>query len=51
MNDVSLFVNHNISIVSVFDLEEVTDKRIGRHTADKVGSGLKGGGRGREVYK
>ena len=40
VNDVSMFVDHDVPIVSVFDLEEVADYRIGCHATDKVGSSL-----------
>ena len=41
MDDVSMFVHHDVAIVSVFDLEEITDQRIGCHTTNKVSSSLR----------
>ena len=40
VNDVSMFVHHDVAIVSVFDLQQVTDQRVGSHALDKVGPGL-----------
>jgi len=42
VNDVSMFVHHDVAIVSVFDLQQVTDQRVGSHALDKVGPGLWG---------
>ena len=39
VNDVSMFVHHDVAIVSVFDLQQVTDQRVGSHALDKVGPG------------
>lgn len=36
MNDVSLFVQHDVAIVPVFNLEQEQEKTIGSHTADEV---------------
>jgi hypothetical protein len=35
-----MFVDHDVAIMSVFDLEEVAHQRIGCHAPDKVGSSL-----------
>ena len=40
VNDVSMFVDHDIPIMSVFDLEEVAHQRIGCHAPYKVGTSL-----------
>ena len=40
VNDVAMFVHHDVAIVSVFDLQQVTDQRVGSHALDKVGPGL-----------
>ena len=36
-----MFVHHDVAIMSVFDLQQVTDQRIGSHALDKVGPGLR----------
>ena len=36
MNDVSLFVNHDVAVVSILDLEQVADHRVGRHRLDEI---------------
>ena len=40
MYDVPLFVDHDVAVVPVFDLEDVTDQRVGRHALNEVGLGL-----------
>ncbi len=34
-----LSINHNVAVVSILDLEEVPNQRVGCHGADKVSSG------------
>ena len=41
-----MFVHHDVAIVSVFDLQQVTDQRVGSHALDKVGPGLRAEGGG-----
>ena len=36
MNDVSFFVDHNVSVVSVLDLQQKTDDRVRSHRLDEV---------------
>ena len=36
MNDVPLLVNHDVAVVSVLDLEQEPDDRVGRHRLDEV---------------
>ena len=36
MNDVSLFVDHDVAVVSILDLEQVADHRVGRHRLDEI---------------
>ena len=31
MNDVTIFVNHNIAIMTIFDLQQETKDTVGRH--------------------
>lgn len=38
MNDVSNTIDHDISIVSVFDLQQITEHTISSHTSYKVAS-------------
>ena len=40
VDDVPMFVDHDVAIVSVLDLQEVAHQRIGRHASHKVGSCL-----------
>lgn len=40
MNDVSLFVQHDVAIVSVFDLEQKQEQTVGSHTADEIVASL-----------
>ena len=42
MDDVSVFVDHDVSVVSVFDLQQITHQVVGSHALDKVDSGLAG---------
>ena len=42
MNDVSMFVDHDVAVVSVFDLKKVAHQRIGSHTLYEVSTGLQG---------
>ena len=39
VDNVAFFVNHDISVVSVFDLEEESDDAVGRHRRDEVPAG------------
>ena len=41
MNDVSVLVDHNVAIVSILDLQNVADQRVGSHALDEVGTSLK----------
>lgn len=36
MDDVSLFVQHDVAIVPVFNLEQEQEQTIGSHTADEI---------------
>lgn len=36
MNDVSLFVQHDVAIVPVFNLEQEQKQTVGSHTADEI---------------
>lgn len=36
MNDVSLFVQHDVAIVPVFNLEQEQEQTVGSHTADEI---------------
>ena len=36
MDQMALLVNHDVSIVSVFDLQDVADNTVSRKTLDKV---------------
>lgn len=36
MNDVSLFVQHDVAIMPVFNLEQKKEKTIRSHTADEI---------------
>lgn len=36
MDDVSLFVQHDVAVVPVFDLEQEQEQAIGSHTADEI---------------
>lgn len=36
VNDVSLFVQHDVAIMPVFNLEQKQEKAICSHTADKI---------------
>lgn len=36
MNDVSLFVQHDVAIMPVFNLEQKQEKAICSHTADEI---------------
>lgn len=38
MNDVPVFVDHNVSVVSILDLQQIANHRIGSHRFDKVAS-------------
>lgn len=38
MNNVPLLVNHNVAIVTVFDLQEKAHDTVGGHTFDKLGT-------------
>lgn len=40
VDDVSMFVHHDVSIVSVFDLKEVAYKGIGCHASDEITTSL-----------
>ena len=40
MNDVPVFVDHDVAVVSVFDLKKVAHQRIGSHTLYEVSTGL-----------
>lgn len=40
MNDVSVTVNHDVAIVTVLDLEDVTRNRVRRHRLDEVEPGF-----------
>ncbi len=42
MNDVSVLVEHNVSVVSVLNLKKVADQAVGRHADDKISTCLKG---------
>ena len=42
MYDVSLFVDHDVAIVSVLDLKQVAHQRVGSHTLDEVSTSLWG---------
>ena len=42
MDDVSILVDHDVPIVSVFDLQQITHQGVGSHALDKVGSSLAG---------
>lgn len=36
MNDMSLFVQHDVAIVPVFNLQQEQEQTIGSHTADEI---------------
>ena len=36
VDNVALLVYHNVPIVSILELQEVTDKRVGGHADDEV---------------
>lgn len=40
MYDVSMFVHHDVSIVSVLDLKKVANEGVGCHAADEVTTSL-----------
>lgn len=40
MNDVSLFVQHDVAIVPVFNLEQEQEQTVGSHAADEIIAGL-----------
>ena len=44
MYDVPLLVDHDVAIVSVLDLKQVTHKRVSSHTLDEVTACLQGDG-------
>ena len=31
MNDVTIFVNHNVAVMTIFDLQQETEDTVGRH--------------------
>ena len=41
VNDVAMFVNHDVTIVPILDLQQVADKRVGSHTPDEVAASLR----------
>ena len=41
MYDVSILVDHDVAIMSVLDLEEIADQRVGCHALDEVGTSLR----------
>ena len=38
MNDVTIFVNHNIAIMTIFDLQQETKDTVGRHWSYEIAS-------------
>ena len=36
-----MFVNHDVTIVPILDLQQVADKRVGSHTPDEVAASLR----------
>lgn len=40
VNDMSVSIDHNVSVVSVFDLKQKPDDTIGGHTFDEIPSRL-----------
>ncbi len=40
MNDVSVLVEHDVSIVSVLNLEKIADQAVGGHADDKISTRL-----------
>lgn len=36
VNNMSLIVDHNVSIVSVLDLQQISDHRVGGHRFDEI---------------
>ena len=44
VNEVSLAVQHDVAVVSVFDLQQEEQQAVGRHAADEVVTRLRTGG-------
>lgn len=40
MNDVSLFVQHDVAVMPVFNLEQKQEKTVRSHTADEIVTSL-----------
>ena len=36
MNDVTIFVNHNVAVMSILDLQQETEDTVGRHRGYKI---------------
>lgn len=41
VDNVTVSVNHNIAIVSIFDLQQICDDGVGSHALDEVVTGLR----------
>ena len=41
VDDVSSAVQHQVTIVSIFDLQQETDDGVRRHAFDEIGTGLR----------
>ena len=36
MNDVTIFVNHNVAVMSILDLQQETEDTVGRHRGYEI---------------